>query len=169
MQAAAELVSRFMRQPVLSVGPGASVKDALTLAHERGIHHIPIVQKGKLLGLVCTCDLKEALPHLPVLQLARRNVVTALPSLTARDAARLMIANAVGSVVVSNCDGLWGIVTKKDLAEAGPELAELFTESVCAACGAGQHLRPAAGETFLCVTCSERASASHWFDEGAVD
>jgi predicted transcriptional regulator len=169
MQAATELVSRFMRQPVLSVGLGASVQDALALAHEKGIHHIPIVQDGKLLGLVCTCDLKEALPHLPVLQLARRNVVTALPSCTAGDAARLMISNAVGSVVLSNCDGLWGIVTKKDLAEAGPELAELLTETVCAVCGAGQHLRPAVGETFLCVSCAERASASHWYDEGGGD
>lgn len=169
MHAATEMVSRLMHQPVLGVGPGASVEDALALANDRGIHHIPIVQKGKLLGLVCTCDLKAARLDLPVLRLARRNVVTALPSCSAGEAARLMVENAVGSVVVSNRDGVWGIVTRKDLAEAGPELAELLAGNECAACGERRHLRPGAGETFLCVACYERACASHWFDEGCGD
>jgi predicted transcriptional regulator len=169
MHAATEMVSRFMHQPVVSVGPGASVQDALSLAHHSGIHHIPIVQKGKLLGLVCTCDLREARTDLPVLRLAHRNVVTALPNCSAGDAARLMTENAVGSLVVANRDGLWGIVTRKDLAEAAPELAELLAGNACVACQARQHLRPIAGEAFLCVTCAERASARHWYDEGSGD
>lgn len=169
MQAATEMVCRFMHQPVIGVAPGASVEEVLALAREKRIHHIPIVKKGRVLGLVCTCDLNEARSSLPALQLARRNVVTALPSCSAGDAARLMVQNAVGSVLIANRDGLWGIVTRKDLAEAGPDLAELLVGNACAACGAGQHLRPGPGETFLCVACTERANASHWYDDGGGD
>lgn len=169
MHAATEMVCRFMHQPVIGVAPGASVEEVLALAREKQVHHIPIVKKGRVLGLVCTCDLNEAPLTLPALQLARRNVVTALPSCSAGDAARLMVQNAVGSVLISNRDGVWGIVTRKDLAEAGPDLAELLGGSSCAACGAGQHLRPGPGETLLCVACTERASASHWYDDGGGD
>jgi len=169
MTPATEMVSQFMHQPVVTVGPAASVEEVLALAREKGIHHIPITQRGKLLGLVCTCDLNAALPTLPVLHLARRNVVTALPDCSAGDAARLMMTNAVGSVVICNRDGVWGIVTRSDLAQARPELASLLAEAQCAACGTSEHLRLGPGETFLCATCAERASASHWFDDGCGD
>jgi acetoin utilization protein AcuB len=161
------MVSQFMHQPVVTVGPGASVEEAMALARTKGIHHLPIMQRGKLLGLVCTCDLSEAGPSLPVLQLARRNVVTALPDCSAGDAARLMMTNAVGSVVICNQDGVWGIVTREDLARARPELAALLDEGQCSACGAREHLRLGPGETFLCASCAERANARHWFDDGA--
>jgi CBS domain-containing protein len=167
--AATERVSQFMHQPVVTVGPAASVEEVLALARGKGIHHIPIMQRGKLLGLVCTCDLNDALPTLPALHLARRNVVTASPDCSAGDAARLMMTNAVGSVVICNRDGVWGIVTRNDLAQARPELAVLLAEGLCAACGAREHLRLGPGETFLCVTCAERANASHWYDDGYGD
>jgi CBS-domain-containing membrane protein len=122
-----------------------------------------------LLGLVCTCDLHGARPDLPALQLARRNVVTAQPDCRADDAARLMMTNAVGSLVISNRDGLWGIITRNDLTRSDSMLAELLAEFHCAACQAEQHLRPGPGETLLCVNCLERARATHWFDEGGGD
>jgi acetoin utilization protein AcuB len=167
--AATEMVSQFMRQPVFSVGAGASVEEALALAQDKGIHHIPIVQQGKLLGLVCLCDLNEARPNVRVLQLARRNVTTASPDCSAVDAARLMMTNAVGSVVICNRDGIWGIVTRRDLAQRDPELAALLSEAVCAACGAREHLRFGPGDTFLCTGCAERAGTRHWYDDGGGD
>jgi len=45
-------------------------------------------------------------------------------------------------------------------------LAELLAESQCAACKTSHHLQRGPGNTFLCVGCAERASSSHWFDEG---
>jgi signal-transduction protein with cAMP-binding, CBS, and nucleotidyltransferase domain len=168
IEVATEMVSRFMRQPVFSVGAGASVEQAMALAQENRIHHIPIVQSGKLLGLVCVCDLKEVNPNVRVLQLARRNVITAPPDCSAVDVARLMMTNAVGSVVICNRDGVWGIVTRKDLAETGPDLAALLAEDVCAACGAREHLRLGPEDTFLCAECATRASTCHWYDETAA-
>lgn len=166
MSATNPIVSELMHQPLLSVGPGASVDEVMALAKSKGIHHVPIVQEGKLLGMVCTCDLGAARKDLRALQMARRQVITVLPDCPASDAAKLMLDNAVGSLVVSNRDGLWGIVTRHDLVHADEKLAEILAEGHCAACQSTHHLRPGPGDTFLCVHCAERAAASHWFDEG---
>jgi acetoin utilization protein AcuB len=169
MSAITTMVSQLMRQPLVTAGPGASVEEVELLARTKGIHHVPIVQRGKLLGIVCTCDLKGARPNLRALQLARRNVVTAQPDSTAAEVARLMIDNAVGSVVVSNRDGLWGIVTRGDFEHADSALADLLALRQCAACKSARHLRPGPGETLLCAACADRASAAHWYDEGGGD
>ena len=166
MSAALQIISELMHQPLVSVGPGARVDEALTLARSKRIHHVPIVQDGKLLGLVCTCDLGSARLDLPALQLARRNVVTVEPNCTAADAARLMVTNVVGSLIVRNRDGLWGIVTRSDLARADEYLASLLSALRCSACGSTRHLQQGPGDGYLCVQCAERARASHWFDEG---
>jgi predicted transcriptional regulator len=169
MSPGVQMVSELMSQPVISVGPGASVEEVRTLAKSRGVHHVPIVQRGKVLGVVCTCDLNDASPDLRVLQLARRNLVTAEPNCSATDAAKLMKDNAVGSVLIANRDGLWGIVTRDDLSRADAQLARSLAELECAACHSKHHLRQSAGDTLLCVACAERASSAHWFDEGGGD
>lgn len=166
MAAVNQMVSELMRQPVVTVGPGATVDEVTTLAKDRKIHHVPIVQHGKVLGIVCTCDLAGARPDLRALQLARRNVIAAQPDSSVTDVARLMTDNAVGSVLISNRDGLWGIVTRDDLAHSSAELAGLLAGARCAACHTTHHLRQSAGETLLCAACAERASATHWFEEG---
>lgn len=168
MSAAHQMVSELMHQPVVSVGPAASVEEVRTLAESKGIHHVPIVERGKLLGVVCTCDLQSAPATSRVLQLARRNVVTAPPDCSAADTAKLMRDNAVGSVLISNRDGLWGIVTRNDLVRADTELAAMLAGVECAFCQSTRHLRQTADESFLCVACAERSSASHWFDEKAT-
>ena len=61
---------------------------------------------------------------------------------------------------------LWGIVTRDDLAHSSAELAGLLSGARCAACHTTHHLRQSAGETLLCAACAERASATHWFEEG---
>jgi acetoin utilization protein AcuB len=166
MSAVTQIVADLMHQPLVSVGPGASVDEVMTLAKSKGIHHVPIVKEGKLLGLVCTCDLGSARKDLPALQIARRQVIAVEPDCPAADAAKLMADKAVGSLIIRNRDGLWGIVTRHDLLRADRALAELLGESHCAACQSTHHLRQGPGETYLCVQCAERAAASHWYDEG---
>lgn len=164
MSAVSQMVSEVMRQPVVTLGPGATVEDVTTLVKTHGIHHVPIVQRGKLLGIVCTCDVAGARPNLRALQFARRNVVTAQPDASVTDVARLMMEHAVGSVVIANRDGLWGIITRDDVAYSSAELAGLLDEERCASCHSTHHLRQTAGKTLLCTACADRASAKHWFE-----
>jgi CBS domain-containing protein len=168
MSAATQIVSELMHQPLTSVGPGASVEEVMAVAKSKGIHHVPIVKDGKLLGLVCTCDLEGARKELKALQRARRHVLTVKPDCPVMDAAKLMRENAVGSLIVANRDGLWGIVTRHDLMLADEALAEVLADLHCASCNSTHHLRQGPGDTYLCVKCEENAAASHWFDQSSA-
>jgi CBS domain-containing protein len=164
------LVSSLMQRSVIAIDPDLSVFDALTLAHARGVHHLPLVTAGKLVGIVCTCDLREAPPQSRVSGFAKRDVVTVSGETTAADAARTLQRSAVGSaVVVTDRARVAGILTRDDLIHADARLAELMAESRCESCGTRHHLRLCPDGWFLCVECRERARGDDWFDIGGGD
>lgn len=169
MQTPPPTVSEIMSAPVVTIDAGARVQDVLGLAEKRAVHHFPIVERGVLLGLVCTCDLRDASPHTCALDLAHQRVVTIPPDGKADDAARLMATEAVGSVVVVGKDGVVGMLTREDVARSAPELASLMAEGHCSACGTRHHLHPGPNATFLCADCLERGSEDPWFDTPALD
>src|SRR3954463_629356 len=114
-------VSELMSLPVVTIGPEARTQEVLALAEAKGIHHFPILERDRLVGIICTCDLQEIAPEAKVLPLAWRHVVTLRPDGSTTDAARLMAMQGVGSIVVADDDGVCGIVTREDLLAADPE------------------------------------------------
>lgn len=50
----------IMTSPVLSVDPDASVAECMQLCTERRIRHLPVMQAGKVVGLVSIGDLVKA-------------------------------------------------------------------------------------------------------------
>jgi predicted transcriptional regulator len=168
MQTSQVTVAELMSHPVMVVRPDMRVSEVLELADENAIHHFPIVVRGKLIGIVCTCDLRDARPETPVSELGQWRIVTIPWNSSATDAARLMNANAVGSAIVTNGRNLCGILTREDLARAPAGLEFLIAEGRCTACGTQQHLR-AGTDGFLCVECEERAGSSDWFESGEGD
>lgn len=50
----------IMTAPVLSVDPDASVAECMQLCTERRIRHLPVMQTGKVVGLVSIGDLVKA-------------------------------------------------------------------------------------------------------------
>jgi predicted transcriptional regulator len=157
-----------MSRPVFVVGPEAKVRELFELSRRRHVHHFPIVERGVLFGIVCTCDLQDASPDAPVRGFARREVATVDPAGSAADAARVMAARAVGSAVVVGPDGIHGIVTRGDLQRLAAT-ANLLEESHCACCGSYEHLRAGPDGAFLCASCKQRASGEDWFDTGVGD
>jgi CBS-domain-containing membrane protein len=158
-----------MTLPVVTIGPDARACEVLALAQDKGVHHFPIVQQGRLVGIVCTCDLQELAAEAPVLQVAWRHVVTLRPEGSANDAARLMAMQGVGSVVVADEGGVCGIVTRDDLVRADPELDQLLFEARCTACGTRSHLRPGPAGQCLCQSCQARATEGAGLDVGGGD
>lgn len=120
------LLAELMSMPAITIGPEASTAEVLMLADEHEIDHFPIVQDGRLQGIVCTHDLRSEAPESPAIHRAWRHVVTGSPRSSADDAARLMRLHGVDSVVVADDDGVWGIVTREDLLEADPALERLL-------------------------------------------
>lgn len=49
--------SEVMTSPVVTIGPGASVASALAVMTDRRIRHLPVVENGRLVGLVSIGDL----------------------------------------------------------------------------------------------------------------
>lgn len=53
-------VSEIMSAPVISVGPGQSVDDAMRLMTKHRIRHLPVVREGTVLGVVSIGDLVKS-------------------------------------------------------------------------------------------------------------
>jgi len=151
-----ESVYQLMSTPIVSIDPRTHVGEAMALSETLGIHHFPLVGAEGLFGMVCTCDLEGARPEQAVSQFAHRHTVMVKPNSTAYDAAARMLTYGVGSVVVADDEGLWGIITREDLAETTPEL---MLHAHCSACRTRQHLRRDPNGAYLCAKCRARANA----------
>jgi CBS-domain-containing membrane protein len=97
-----------------------------------------------------------------------RPAVTIPASRSAADAAQLMRAADVGSVLVTDGRGEpCGIVTRSDLS-GEPPLAAILEDCRCEACGTIHHLHRY-GERRLCSSCLERAEEPQAFETGGGD
>jgi acetoin utilization protein AcuB len=133
-------VRTWMTQDLVTLSPEASVAEALTLCRERRIRHIPILEEGRLVGIVSDRDLRDASPALgdadraSTLQEIRlgdvmtREVSTADPQDPIENAAQEMYELKIGSLPVvaeEDEEKLLGIVTSSDVMRALVMLAGL--------------------------------------------
>lgn len=156
-------VQQLMSSPILSVSPVMPVSDALELAFQHGLHHLPIIDRGSALGLVCTCDLEAAKPNATVSTSMRRPPASIGPRTSPSDALELMNSRRVGSLLVVDGERLIGIVTRHDLAEAGVPMSD--PRGYCSCCGDIAHLKPHATGA-LCAECWDRSLPSTPMEHG---
>ncbi|HEY3252313.1 MAG TPA: CBS domain-containing protein [Polyangiaceae bacterium] len=142
-----------MSTPVVALDPRTNVGEMLRLSEALSIHHFPLVDSAGLFGIVCTCDVGGARPEQAVSQFAHRTPITVRPEAKAYEAAARMMRQGVGSVVVVDDEGVWGILTRDDLAETVPELMRNIH---CQYCTSRQHLRLGPGHTLICPSCAAR-------------
>jgi acetoin utilization protein AcuB len=144
------LVRDWMTGNLVTLSPEASVAEALTLCRKRRIRHIPILEEGRLVGIVSDRDLRDASPALGDSERARtlqeirvadvmsREVITVDPQDSIENAAQQMYelkieslpvvaegpAVAGGESAVAE-EELLGIVTSSDVMRALVTLAGL--------------------------------------------
>jgi signal-transduction protein with cAMP-binding, CBS, and nucleotidyltransferase domain len=162
---------QLMTYPALAIRSDVPSLDALVFADRHRLHHLLLRENGAIVGLVCTCDLREVDLTAPVSTGIQREPVVVLPHETSRRIAEMMRRECVGSVLVAARDG-WGIVTKGDILEAGleaREAVELIDACRCMYCGGRKHLRRHELGEFACVDCLERAHHPERFEGGEVD
>ncbi len=158
---------RVMHRPLVALHIYDSVAAALDTAREHGVHHFPVCKHQLLVGMVCTCDLKDASLDQAVGSVMRP-AVTISDARTAEEAAMLMKAADVGPVLVTDERGSpCGIVTRSDL-NGEPPIAALLEDCRCEACGTIHHLHRD-GQRLLCSSCRERAQEPQAFDTGGGD
>jgi CBS domain-containing protein len=148
-----EPVLHLMSTPVVALDPRAEVAELLRLSERLSIHHFPLVDDSGLVGLVCTCDLEGASPEHRVSHFARRAAVSIRPDAQVREAAAHMLLQGVGSVVVADEEGVWGILTRDDLADVVPDL---MADQCCLHCSSRKHLRPGPNHTLVCQACDSK-------------
>lgn len=121
-------IDRIMTTEPVMIGPGDSAAKARELLKTSGIHHLPVVENGKLVGIVSSADLLKlyvldeevALSTLAtVSQIMELNPVVLAATATLRDAAeKLMNGGFHALPVVDTGRNLIGIVTSVDLIDA---------------------------------------------------
>lgn len=133
------------------------------LAAGLGVHHLVVSDHGRLVGVLCRCDLKHAGRDDLAGDLMTSPAATIDPLAPLEDAAEAMNDLAVGClpVVAGSTAGerLVGIVSRGDLVRAG--LGDHSLARTCACCGTRCHLEqtPAGSEVTLCRDCVESGRA----------
>jgi acetoin utilization protein AcuB len=120
-----------MSHPVIFVSPDTLVQDALQLMRKENIRRTPVIDKGKMVGIVTDYDLLNASPSkatslsvweinylvskIKVSEVMEREVVTVSADTPIEEAARMMADYKIGGMPVMKGDKVVGMITETDL------------------------------------------------------
>ena len=108
-------VKDVMRKQVRTIQPSESTDQAKELFRRYDIHHLVVVDKKDVVGMIADRDLLGVTGDTTVQRAMMRNPVTITPDETVRKAAALMTGHVIGSLPVIDDGKLVGIVTSYDL------------------------------------------------------
>jgi len=112
-------VREVMSSPVISVRPDMSVLDAGKIAEDKHVKRLPVLDAGKLVGIVTQTDLIRVLSSYgmwrDVVEIMSRNVATVQRDTSIAVAAALMSARGISGIVVMQANEIAGVITERDL------------------------------------------------------
>jgi acetoin utilization protein AcuB len=126
------LVQHWMTRDVVTVEADTPFLEARLILKDKKIRHLPVVDRGKLIGVVTDRDLKEAAPSgattldvyelnyllfkMKVRDLVKKAPITIKPTNSVEKAALLMHDHKIGCLpVVDDAGKLVGMITEADL------------------------------------------------------
>ena len=123
---------RIQKNPVW-ISPDTSFNEARNLIHEKGVRHLPVVDKnGKLVGIVTDRDIREAAPSdattfsiqelnyllaklkVSAFMTPKEKLITITPDTLIEEAVQLMHDHKIGCLPVLEGGKLYGIFTETD-------------------------------------------------------
>jgi len=117
-----------MTKDVISITKDRSIQECVNLMKKHSIRHLPVVEDGKLVGLVTEGDLRQIFLASLIEDLAIEDVmisdpITVSPDTEIEDAAKVIFYNKIGGLpVVDEQDRLLGIITVADILAAFIEI-----------------------------------------------
>jgi len=121
-------VAEFMARTVRSAAPGETVAAVIRRLTEQRIGGLPVVEEGRIVGIVTLKDLVGQPPYRPVREVMVRDVVTVSPAERITDAYALMDSRRIGRLPVVESGTLVGMVTRSDLLKELGRLTDPLTE-----------------------------------------
>lgn len=125
------LVKERMSKPVITVNPNLPINEALNLMKDEQIRRLPVIDKGKLVGIVSDKDLLNASPSIAtslsvwemnyllskitIKDVMSKNVFSVEENTPIEIAARTMADNKIGGMPVLRDGKVVGIITETDL------------------------------------------------------
>lgn len=110
----AKLVRDLMTRTIISTEPEETVEAARGKLRNNHIHHLLVVEGGKVVGVLSHRDLM-ATPKLKVADVMHREVVSVDAASSLKRAAALMLGGTSGCLPVIEDGQLAGIITTTDL------------------------------------------------------
>lgn len=113
-----ELVRDWMSRDVIFVKPDMLLTEADKLMRTQTIRRLPVVDDGRLVGIVTYGDIRGArpLPQLTVAQIMTPDPVVISQDVTVGEAAQLMLLQRIGGLPVMDAESvLIGIITESDI------------------------------------------------------
>ena len=157
-------VADVMSWGLVTVAPEAPALFALSLATKMGFTHLPVRAGDGLVGMLCTCDLRDSSPRTTVAERMSVPLIVTEEDETLQSAAARMKVHDIGCLPVVVASRIYGILTRGDLRRVGL----LGPEPVCASCGAHHHVRG-----HFCLECLDGVApttfSEHYIDIGGGD
>jgi CBS domain-containing protein len=136
------LVRDVMTSPVLTIRPHTRLPTIKRMMREQQVHRLPVVEGGRLLGIITLGDVRNAFPSDLLLlnsapqvrlddvradTLMRTEVVTTTPDAPLTTAVALLLRHKISGLPVLTGPQLVGILTKSDICRAVLQGALLVT------------------------------------------
>lgn len=117
-------------EKVITVSPKNTVQDVLYLIQKTGHLGYPVVENGKIIGIITLSDInsipEEDRTKLKVEEVMSKKPIVISPDDNLEDALKLLIKNDIGRLPVVENEKLVGIITRSDIMRAhAKELARL--------------------------------------------
>lgn len=126
------LVKEWMTKRVISIIPATPISTAHQVMKEHGIRRLPVLDDGRMVGIITIGDVREASPsdattlsiwelnylwaQLTAEKIMTRKVLVVHPTTPILDAAELMLNQKVSGLPVVNAQGeLVGMITESDI------------------------------------------------------
>lgn len=119
-------VVELMNKDVVTCHPSEKLNIILNKLELFNIAGMPVVDKGKLVGIVCQSDILKglkmgAMGELSVADVMTADVVTVPPTESATLVAKIMVEKHINRIPIMDNEKLVGIVTRGDIIKAVAE------------------------------------------------
>ncbi|HSG05425.1 MAG TPA: CBS domain-containing protein [Nitrospiria bacterium] len=138
------LIKEIMTPKPLTIGPGKTVSEGLSLMYRYDIRRLPVLEDGRLLGILTDRDVKQWMGRpftsslagedrdlgLPIEMLMTRNPITVLEDDPVEKAIDLLVEHKIsGLPVVDHDNRLVGVLSEIDILRYTQDLIDRLRET----------------------------------------